>query len=370
MKLSTISYTILFSIFYFSSSSQNNESMYIYGMGKIIGSYHTSEIDSIIFYNDDLSGKNMRRIDIYPEDNVIEKISTYKDSCLYFFNSGTYNINGSIALYQYSDVIFRGSGSSKLIFNYPESIFCFEVISNLRNVLIDNLEICTDDSTVANAQNKYGVGSWTSANNVDRLTISNCYFHTLNAGVFVSTGTEGNFRNVKIINNVIENISGYTSGRGYGIGNDKCENIFISGNYIINAARHSIYQAKHAGNDTVFIENNIILYTDSAYVNPYFYSAHLVVARSNNVFVKNNTILNPKNIAISIEYDYLYCPELLVENILIKNNKIINAKSPAIWLSNLKTKPTLDCNSISGEPGVNFILDNELTGYNKGECPY
>ena len=304
-----------------------------------------------------------------PADNVIEKLAIHPDSCLYLFRPGNYILTAGIVLYNRKEIVIRGHGA-RLIFNNPNSIFCIEIISELRNITIDGLEICAPDSAVANAQNMVAIGSWTSAINISQITISNCYFHTLNTGICIGTTPDGNYSQVVIDNNIIENISGFGSGRGYGIVNEFGCNVRITNNIILNTARHAIYQAKHQSDDLIIIENNYIENYDSVYTNPNYLAAQLVVARSNNVLVNENTIVNSRTFALSVEYDPNYCPENQVEGITLRHNHILNARRVGIWLASLTAKPLLDCNTITITATGQLLLLSDTPGYDTTYCAY
>ena len=225
---------------------------------------------------------------------------------------GTYDI-GSVPLRieDKRSVKIIGSGEGRTIIRSSGSApFIFELAGSN-----DNLEIAgmTLESAARLRRNTHALAS-----GPDRMNLTRARFHDLeirNVAVGISVAGTGNgiCDDVRITSNHLDNIQdvvtsgGVTSGSGYGIHNDGCSNVRISGNTIRNADRHSIYQASAYQPDrpratgSIVIENNVIIDHGKTSSLPNEWQVALVVARSSNVVVANNEIINPYHDAISIE---------------------------------------------------------------------
>jgi hypothetical protein len=155
---------------------------------------------------------------------------------------------------------------------------------------------------------------------------------------------EGACNNVQVYDNYLDNIQdfftspGSTVASGYGIHNDGCTDVRISGNTIRNADRHSIYQAggyqpDRPGTGSIVIENNLIIdHARTSSLNNDWQVA-LVVARSSNVVVANNVLINPYHDAISIENPTDEGKTFIVNDVRLIGNTVVGPRAADVYLT-------------------------------------
>lgn len=226
--------------------------------------------------------------------------------------AGTYNI-GSVPLRieDKRSVKIIGAGAGRTIIRASGSApFIFELAGSN-----DNLEVAgmTLEGASRLTRNTHALASGPDRMNLTRASFHDLDIHNVAVGISVAGTGNGICDDVRITSNHLDNIqdvvtpAGVTSGSGYGIHNDGCSNVRISGNTIRNADRHSIYQASAYQPDrppatgSIVIENNVIIDHGKTSSLPNEWQVALVVARSSNVVVANNEIINPYHDAISIE---------------------------------------------------------------------
>ena len=229
--------------------------------------------------------------------------------------------------------IIRASGSAPFIFELAGSN--------------DDLEIA---SMTLEGATRLRRNTHALASGPDRMNLTRAKFHDLeirNVAVGVSVAGTGNgiCDDVRIASNHLDNIQdvvtpdGVTSGSGYGIHNDGCSNVRISGNTIRNADRHSIYQAsayqpdRPRASGSIVIENNVIIDHGKTSSLPNEWQVALVVARSSNVIVSNNEIINPYHDAISIEDPEGEGRAYAVRNVSLIDNVVRGGHTADVFLT-------------------------------------
>jgi len=229
--------------------------------------------------------------------------------------------------------IIRASGSAPFIFELAASN--------------DNLEIA---GMTLQGASRLRRNTHALASGSDRMNLTRARFHDLdirNVAVGISVAGSGNgiCDDVEITSSSLNNIqdvmtpNGVTSGSGYGIHNDGCSHVRISGNTIRNADRHSIYQAsayqpdRPAASGSIVIENNVIIdHGKTSSLNNEWQVA-LVVARSSNVVVSKNEIVNSYFDAISIEDPTEEGRRYAVRNVSLIDNTVRGSRAADLFLT-------------------------------------
>ena len=211
----------------------------------------------------------------------------------------------------------------------------------------DNLEVAgmTLQGASRLTRNTHGLASGS-----DRMNLKRARFHDLdirNVAVGISVVGSGNgiCDDVRITANSLNNIqdvvtpNGVTSGSGYGIHNDGCSNVSISGNTIRNADRHSIYQAsayqpdRPAASGSIVIADNVIIDHGKTSSLSNEWQVALAVARSSNVVVSRNEIVNSYFDAISIEDPTQERRGYVVRNVSLIGNTVRGARTADVFLT-------------------------------------
>jgi hypothetical protein len=218
--------------------------------------------------------------------------------------AGTYDIGSTpIRIEGKRSISIMGAGTGRTIIRASSSApFIFELAGSN-----DNLEVAgmTLEGASRLRRNTHALASGS-----DRMNLTHARFHDLEirnvaVGISVAGTGSGICDDVVISSNRLDNIQdvvkpdGSTSGSGYGIHNEGCSNVRITGNTIRNADRHSIYQAsayqpdRPPASGSIVIDNNVIIdHGRTSSINNVWLVA-LVVARSSNVIVSRNEIINP-----------------------------------------------------------------------------
>ena len=257
---------------------------------------------------------------------------------------GTYDIGATpIRIEGKRNVRIIGAGAGRTVIRASGSApFILELAGSN-----DNLEVA--DMTLLGAarltRNTHGLASGSDRMNLTRARFHNLEIRNVAVGISVVGSGNGICDDVRITSNQLGNIqdlmnaNGITSGSGYGIHNDGCSNVRITGNTIRNADRHSIYQAsayqpgRPAASGSIVIANNVIIDHGKTSSLPNEWQVALVVARSSNVVVSGNEIINPYHDAISIEDPSGEQRGYAVRNISLLDNTVRGGRTADVFLT-------------------------------------
>ena len=258
--------------------------------------------------------------------------------------AGTYNIGATpLRIDGTRNVRIIGAGAGSTIIRASASApFIFELAGSN-----DNLEVAS--MTLEGAQ-RLQRNTHALASGSDRMNLTRARFHDLEirnvaVGISVVGSGAGKCDDVQITSNKLDNIQdivkpdGTTPGSGYGIHNDGCSNVRITGNTIRNADRHSIYQAsgyqpdRPAASGSIVIDNNVIIDHGRTSSLPNEWQVALVVARSSNVVVSRNEIINPYHDAISVEDPSGESKRYLVRNVSLIDNTVRGGRRADLFLT-------------------------------------
>lgn len=238
-------------------------------------------------------------------------------------------------------IIGAGAGTT-IIRASATAAFIFELAGSN-----DNLEVArmTLEGAGRLQRNTHALASGS-----DRMNLTRARFHDLDirnvaVGISVAGTGAGVCDDVQISSNRLDNIQdvvkadGSTSGSGYGIHNDGCSNVRITGNTIRNADRHSIYQAsayqpdRPAASGSIVIDGNVIIDHGKTSSLGNEWQVALVVARSSNVVVSRNQIINSYHDAISIEDPVGEKRRYVVRNVSLIDNTIRGTRKADVFLT-------------------------------------
>ena len=258
--------------------------------------------------------------------------------------SGTFDIGSTpLRLESTRNVSIVGAGAGKTIIRASASApFIFELAGSN-----DNLEVAgmTLEGASRLRRNTHALASGSDRMNLRRARFHDLEIRNVAVGISVAGTGSGICDDVVISSNRLDNIQdvvkpdGATSGSGYGIHNEGCSNVRITGNTIRNADRHSIYQAsayqpdRPPASGSIVIENNVIIdHGRTSSLNNVWLVA-LVVARSSNVVVSGNEIINPYHDAISIEDAPEEGRRYVVRNVSLIDNIVRGARAADVFLT-------------------------------------
>ena len=237
----------------------------------------------------------------------------------------TYLINDKLTINNKHDLTINGNGCEINFTGSGKQLF--ELKNTCTNIEIKNIE-CNGqaDSNSTTSLQSFIANNSNSNNDFKNIKITNNIIHNLTNGISVNCDLAGNMENIEILNNIIYNIYKIEAGYGYGIhladGSDHNVNGIIKNNDVSQCARHCIYIAR--GNNYT-IENNFIHNNRSVEITNF--APALNLSRSKNINVYNNVFKNNYdcNIFCSSELnpDESYpLDSYMCENINIYNNKI------------------------------------------------
>ncbi|MFN2603568.1 MAG: FG-GAP-like repeat-containing protein [Gemmatimonadaceae bacterium] len=256
---------------------------------------------------------------------------------------GVYDLgNTGIVIQGKTNLQILGAGRGQTIIRAgPSAAYVFELAGTNQNLTVAHLSI---EGATTLATNTHGLASGFS-----RLSLLGAHYFDLDiknvaVGISVVGSGSGVCTGIQINDNYLDNIQDFftapnnTSGSGYGIHNDGCTDVRISGNTIRNADRHSIYQARgyqpdQPGPGTIVIENNLIIdHAQTSSLNNDWLVA-LVVARSSNVVVANNVVINPYHDALSIENVLENGQTYVVNNVRLIGNTVLGARGADVFFN-------------------------------------
>jgi hypothetical protein len=257
--------------------------------------------------------------------------------------AGTYDLgNRPLRIEGKRDLSILGAGAGRTVIRASASApYIIELAGSNHGLEIAGLSLVSPSRL---AWNTHALASGS-----DRMNLTGARFHDLeirNAAVGISvvgSGT-GYCDDVRITNNTLENIqdfvrSGGTSGSGYGIHNDGCTNVTITGNTIRNADRHSIYQAsayqpgRPAASGSIVIDRNTIVDHGRTSSLDNEWQVALVVARSANVVVSANEISNSRFDAISIEDPSEERGNYRIRNVNVIDNSVRGTRTADVFIT-------------------------------------
>ena len=257
---------------------------------------------------------------------------------------GTYDIGSRpIRIEDKRGVQIIGAGAGRTIIRASGTApFIFELAGSN-----DDLEVST--MTLLGAprltRNTHGLASGS-----DRMNLTRAWFHDLDVrnvavGISVVGTGDGICDGVLITANQLSNIQnvvrpdGTTSGSGYGIHNEGCSNVRITGNTVRNADRHSIYQAsayqpgRPAASGSVVIDDNLIVDHGKSSSLDNEWQVALAVARSSNVVISRNEIINSRFDAISIEDPAEERRGYTVRNVSLIENTVRGTRTADVFIT-------------------------------------
>ena len=188
-----------------------------------------------------------------------------------------------------NNIVYDGKGNN---FTCRVTFFCIEGKSN---ITIQNFN-ATAAENIADIDFQEMP---TTAANVVGININNNTLNGFRVGISLNSDQEAYSVSDSIVyNNHIENCKGQNPGQGYGIHLAHAINCTVSGNTLINCARHSIYHAFGDGNK---ILNNVIRNHRMDYMSDLnVRSALEILRKSTNVLVKGNVFVNCYNVCILV----------------------------------------------------------------------
>jgi hypothetical protein len=297
-----------------------------------------------------------------PTQNLKTTIEALPNNSTLILTSGRHYIREEVRLINKKNIRITSSHKSITEIVIDSSVYIgICLLNHLENIRIDNLNIRGQLQNQRITIPTYGTVAthaiathWGNNIEIRNITIRDNYIKNIAVGISIGASNhltcEGNiYDHVLIEKNTIENIYGETGGSGYGIHNECATNVIVRDNKIINATRHSIYQAR--GEGKVNIQKNIVIgHGKLRQSSTTYYRAAICVARSNNIVVANNSIIASQDVSLSIEHDHneaitsKVCRNIYVIQNIFSQSPILY---PQIWV-NSNTKESISLkNNIS-----------------------
>lgn len=297
-----------------------------------------------------LMAQSLKTVVVKPETitDLAQTITTAPNNTKLLLKAGHYYLNRSCQISGKENLKIIGEGEARTIIHLPEGMYIgFEIGSDINGLEISRLSIVGEVKSQQFTRNTHAIGSVGGKSNQQNVVYRNLLIKNVAVGISIGSGIgeecTSNCRNFKVLNNRLEDIYGEEAGSGYGIHNECAVESFIAGNTIINATRHSIYQARGY---KVSISNNILLNhgKPSAGLKSYYRSA-LVVARSSEIKAFRNTIENSYDVGLSVERD----GPTKVEKVEVTNNVFIKKQTrrPDMWINIHPESVTLFRNNLT-----------------------
>ena len=291
--------------------------------------------------------------------------------------AGTYDIGSTpIRIEAKRSVSIMGAGAGKTIIRASASApFIFELAGSNDNVEVGGMTL---EGASRLRRNTHALASGSDRMNLTRARFHDLEIRNVAVGISVAGTGSGICDDVVISSNRLDNIQdvvkpdGSTSGSGYGIHNEGCSNVRITGNTIRNADRHSIYQAsayqpdRPSASGSIVIDNNIIIDHGRTSSIDNVWLVALVVARSSNVVVSRNEIINPYHDAMSIEDAPEEGRRYVVRNVSLIDNVVRGARAADVFLTASGTFTSMGNRFYHGNAASRPIIRRDGRGVSGG----
>jgi Concanavalin A-like lectin/glucanases superfamily len=293
-------------------------------------------------------------------DDLEDSIMYATDNTVITLSSGTHHIESFIPIAGVKNLTIQGQGWDTTTCEVTSGVStAFKIMSGVEDLVIEKMTIRGGDT---NTSNIHAIGSSGTTIHTNNVTFRYLWIENIGVGISVGGGVDGEYDTVTITDNVIYKTIGNDPGWGYGIHNNNAHNVTIANNWIEEATRHSIYQARGDTNANVLIKNNFILNHDYYDSDSRWYLCAVAISRSSDVRVANNIIVNPHSGAIALNPDVTY--DWPATNIVLLNNQILGGHSWGIWDETGETNTALG-NIMSLENGSDFEYN-----FNDDQPPY
>lgn len=229
----------------------------------INGTLDASGLDSIFTGDGNIvMGNKIRTVHIewflpsgYVTDGSVD-YSNYVNKAINSVSRGTvifpaFVIKANVQINGKSDLRITGKGT--ILKPNGDSGTAIKLIGSCNNIIIDNLSITGDNSTVSTQK---GIAC-DAGQALSNITIKDVTIRELNTGISFDAGS-GSIDRLIITNNSIENIAGTDSGKGTGIYLNRAMNSIVSGNIIDGCSLYSILIRGNGSNSGNIINNNTI----------------------------------------------------------------------------------------------------------------
>ena len=276
-----------------------------------------------------------RYVKVRPGQDLAALIRNARANTAFLLAPGTYKLKPqephlqAVLLENKSNVTILGRDREKTRIELSPGVkFGFYIGSNLSNVTIQGLTI---SGTLPLKENTHAIGNYSGSTKIKGLRFTNLKIEKVAVGISIAAGENGSYSDVSVDRNVIGPTIGTDAGWGYGIHVENATNVRVSGNFIRECTRHSIYLARAAKGSNVRIENNLILDHDPRSQQPRWYCAALVCSRSSDVIISGNLVVDPRTVAISVEPDEFKAWP--TKNISLFSNRVLGARRVGLWLT-------------------------------------
>jgi hypothetical protein len=307
----------------------------------------TSQFDKIII---EPKNSKISTIHVLPGSNLKTIIESAGSNTRVLLYPGDFYVSSSINITKKKNFSIVGYGNSQTkIYISPYVDICFKIKDSVTNLTIEDVLM----QVAGNMQtNTHAIGSNGGVKGVNGVLIQDNYINNVAVGISVGGGYYGDYQNVIVKNNIIENAtySNNLSGQGYGIHSDNTKNLIVESNYINKAGRHSIYVGR---GDGITISRNLILNNDWNNTQNDNIVA-LAIARSRNVKVVDNLIFNSYATAISAEYDDVYSEP--TDEIYFINNRVVGGRANCFFINQTTGCVFMFSNFFIPHPGTNGSL--------------
>ena len=276
-----------------------------------------------------------RYVKVRPGQDLAALIRNARANTAFLLAPGTYKLKPqephlqAVLLENKSNITILGRDREKTRIELSPGVkFGFYIGSNLSNVTIQGLTI---SGTLPLKENTHAIGNYSGSTKIKGLRFTNLKIEKVAVGISIAAGENGSYSDVSVDRNVIGPTIGTDAGWGYGIHVENATNVRVSGNFIRECTRHSIYLARAAKGSNVRIENNLILDHDPRSQQPRWYCAALVCSRSSDVIISGNLVVDPRTVAISVEPDEFKAWP--TKNISLFSNRVLGARRVGLWLT-------------------------------------
>mgnify|MGYP002864606301 FL=1 len=276
-----------------------------------------------------------RYVKVRPGQDLAALIRNARANTAFLLASGTYKLKPqephlqAVLLENKSNITILGRDREKTRIELSPGVkFGFYIGSNLSNVTIQGLTI---SGTLPLKENTHAIGNYSGSTKIKGLRFTNLKIEKVAVGISIAAGENGSYSDVSVDRNIIGPTIGTDAGWGYGIHIENATNVRVSGNFIRECTRHSIYLARAAKGSNVRIENNLILDHDPRSQQPRWYCAALVCSRSSDVIISGNLVVDPRTVAISVEPDEFKAWP--TKNISLFSNRVLGARRVGLWLT-------------------------------------
>lgn len=195
-----------------------------------------------------------------------------------------YTVVGGFEIEGKTSVRITGRGKITLSGGASATIL-FQPKGTVTDLRIDTLTLIGDGNA---AWNQNAIGNFSGAVVTDAV-YEDLKISDFNVGISLNAESSGSYNRPRVRNNVLTDISGESSGQGYGIHVANATGHVIEHNTITRAGRHSIYQARGTDCNGLIQHNRIVEHRPS-YTNQL--RAAIACFRSTGVIIKGNTFID------------------------------------------------------------------------------